>query len=147
MLTTNKGTWQNVIADVEALSVWEMANSIDVRVSRLHDDTGALSDGADMLDTVRRCVVDQLTYAGDIDTDKLRDDAHEIADGAVPVYTYRIFSAVVDLCAFDEDIEGVSGDTAQSFERMAQLSLYVIANNLVHAFADFIDEAVENYEG
>lgn len=59
------------------------------------------------------------------------DSVHEIADGAVPVYTHEMWKTFVDLAAWQEDVEHDDLDmTAQ-----AGMALYQIAQRLVEALA------------
>lgn len=143
--TKTNETAAHVIESLKALNPYELANMAGITVGRARNEDGTLSEGLDMLDTVRVTLIDVIRYEG-IDTEAIRDNAGEYADSAVPVYTYRIFSAVLDLCAWSEDVEDYFGGIEADFEQMARAALYMQATSLVHALADFIDEAVENFE-
>lgn len=69
------------------------------------------------------------------------DAVHEIADGAVPIYTYHVWSTFVDLAAYNEDPTELGAD-ASDLEQAAKVALYMIAERLVYALreADATDE-------
>jgi hypothetical protein len=78
--------------------------------------------------------VNDLTIE-DWDHETRYDAAHEIADGAVPIYTHERWRVFVDLCAYNEDLDevgGSSGDMTQD----AAVALYMIAERLVLALLD-----------
>ncbi|MCP3883032.1 MAG: hypothetical protein GY701_32230 [Sulfitobacter sp.] len=82
------------------------------------------SVGADWLRTVWAAAVEAAESGADEDT------VHEVADGCVPIYTYRRWATFVDLAGWEEDLDdigGGSGDMTQD----AGVALYLIAGRLV----------------
>jgi hypothetical protein len=101
------------------------------------------SPGAQFLEGVRDAVAEAIEYGQDSD-----DARHEIADGAVPIYTHERWLTFVDLGAYFEDLDelgGPSGDMTQD----AAAALYLIASRLVaalyEAYAD--DDEGDDDEG
>lgn len=66
----------------------------------------------------------------------VRDErTNELADGAVPVYTFARWATFIDLGAWQADISDyANGD--QDMTRLCGLSLYLIAETLVGALLD-----------
>jgi len=65
-------------------------------------------------------------YLRDYPDDITEDTAHEIADGAIPVYTHEMWTTFVDLAAYDEE----SDDPNPDLHGQARLALYAIAYRL-----------------
>lgn len=110
------------------------------------------SPGALWLARVWEAAHEHYTYDLDDTTtraDLLRMDdhgaLHEIADGAVPVYTREVWAVFVDLAAYHEDMEDMGGYAeARDMTHAAQIALYMIAERVVDAcrdeIADLLDE-------
>lgn len=58
------------------------------------------------------------------------DAAHEIADNAVPVYTYIKWQTFVDLCAWQEDLDDWIGSGTKDIDDLSNIALYIIAERL-----------------
>jgi hypothetical protein len=69
------------------------------------------------------------------------DDAHELADSAVPVYTYDRWLTFVDLAAWQEDISDYG--STDDLTNAAGVALYMIAERLVRALAEELTEALD----
>ena len=84
-------------------------------------------------------VADDVAEALD-DEDTDRDDApHEIADAAVPIYTYDVWRTFVDLAAYQEDPTELGAD-GSDMEQAAKVCLYMIADRLARALFEEHDE-------
>jgi hypothetical protein len=106
------------------------------------------SPGAKFLTSVARDVAERFDdpdlspeeQAGIIGN--LREDgAHEIADGAVPIYTHDRWLTFVDLGAYNEDVTEL-GATADDLTGAAGVALYMIAERLVRALAEELSDAL-----
>lgn len=93
------------------------------------------SPGARFLASVADAVADHIDYNEGAWDD---DDAHEIADGAVPVYTHERWQVFVDLAAYQED-PSEWGEITDMTEAAA-VCLYMIAERLACAVAAEITE-------
>lgn len=81
---------------------------------------------------------------------ELENEVHEVADGAVPIYTGERWAVFTDLAAWQEDIADYG--TPDDLTASAGAALYVIADRLacalVDAWADELDElAAEELAG
>ena len=117
-------------------NVWELARMADCASP---DDEH--SPGADLLLGVQVDMAERFAWAADNDAVVDDDAAHEVADGAVPVYTHERWQAFVDLCAYQEDITDYGTDAADMTEA-AGVALYCIAERL--AFTLLEEEEIEN---
>jgi hypothetical protein len=123
------------------LNAYQLANMADVS-----SPDSLESAGAEFLAHVRNSVIESLEYAAsehpDYDvldlTASIRDDSHEIADGAPSTYTYTRFQQFVDLAAWQEDISELT-DGSTDMEAMAGIALYIIAERLVNALLDALE--------
>ncbi len=70
-------------------------------------------------------------------------EIHEIADRAVPVYTHTIFTTLVDLCAYDEDLEGFE---FSNMTEEAAHCLYQVAYRLADALREQATEGDDDDE-
>lgn len=98
------------------------------------------SPGADFLRSVAEDAAELWQdHAGDYPDDPgaclhLTDDrAHEIADGAVPVYTATLWATFVDLGAYMEDASDYGDPDGHNMTALAGWCLYGIARRLVDA--------------
>jgi len=101
------------------------------------------SPGAQFLIHVAGDVFEQARFAAENDEELSDDAAHEIADGAVPVYTHERWTTFVDLCAWAEDItdyQDPDGDMTDA----AGIALYQIAARLANALIEEISEEVQS---
>jgi hypothetical protein len=69
------------------------------------------------------------------------DQAHEIADSAIPVYTHERWQTFDDLAAWREDISEYGG--TDDLTNAAGVALYMIAERLVRALAEELAEALD----
>jgi hypothetical protein len=96
------------------------------------DPVGTTSAGGRFLLAVWDAVEDRESYS---------DDAvHEIADGAVPVYTLEVWAAFVDLAAWSEDPSELGVD-GSDMEQAAKVCLYLIAQRLASVLMEQAREA------
>lgn len=109
------------------------------------------SPGADFLGLVASPVGEAIDYRPALltDADAWDEEAHEVADGCVPVYTHRLWETFVDLAAYQEsDDEGLIADALgardATLEKVAQIALYQIAERLAHALRAEWADALEN---
>lgn len=72
------------------------------------------------------------------------DGAHEIADGAVPVYTYPRWQTFTDLAAWQEEPE--AGEWPEDLTEIAGVALYQIADRLARSLATELEEWAEALE-
>lgn len=140
------------LQDIREMTVYTLANVGDAPTS----PSAADSPGASFLDLVRTDFLERFDYAhdGDVPTaesvraaaESVRDEAaHEIADGAVPIYTYQRWQTFTDLAAWEEDTSEL-GDADQGMTALAGVALYMIAERLVRALADSLDEWADELE-
>jgi hypothetical protein len=99
------------------------------------------SPGAIFLTSVRDAVAEAIDWRREnnepTDLDGFQYDGgdHEIADGAVPVYTYDVWRTFTDLAAWQEDPTELGAD-ASDMEQAAKVCLYMIASRLVTALVE-----------
>lgn len=132
------------IASIKGLSAYSLASMADT-----HCPDNLESAGASFLTGVRDGVAEDLEYysGGDysefeelselVDAIRELDAFHETADGAPSIYTYTRFQEFADLCAWQEDLDDVTGG-GENMEQLAGLALYVIAERLVNALLDYV---------
>ena len=102
------------------------------RLAGCADPDSDTSAGADFLNSVETDTLERIIDNGGEWDD---DMAHEIADGAVPVYTYTRWQTFTDLAAWDEDASELGADTSD-MTQAAAVCLYIIADRLARAIAD-----------
>jgi hypothetical protein len=124
------------IAAIRELSINQLAGMAECACP----DSGnnePMSAGADLLDSVRRNVLEAIEY------DRLGEDrsdlAHEIADSAPDVYTHQLWSEFVDLAAYTEDPTELGFD-GSDMEQGARTCLYIIAERLALALFAMLDD-------
>lgn len=102
------------------------------------------SPGARFLLGVWSAVAEAIDNYTDGSTDDQRsEDAHEIADSAVPIYTHELWATFVDLAAYQEDVtEYVSSTRTDGYDmqRLASVALYMIAERLALALLESAGE-------
>jgi hypothetical protein len=105
---------------------------------------GEDSPGAKFLTLVRDAVIEALEWKVENDDPDLahaarvlRDDSHELADAAVPVYTYQRWQTFVDLGAWQIDI----GDYGSSEDMTTQagVALYEVARILTDSLCEYVE--------
>lgn len=107
------------------------------RAAECSDPDTLTSPGARFLTGVRDAVIEEWEYLGGtgVDVDAFRDDLADTLDPCVPVYTSDLWSAFVDLGAYNEDPTDLGAD-ASNMAQAAAVCLYVIGERLAHAVID-----------
>lgn len=107
-------------------TAWQLA-----RMAGCSDPDSDSSPGAQFLNSIESDVLERIE-----DNDGQWDDdyAYEIADNAVPIYTYNLWTTFVDLGAWAEDPTELGND-GSDMEASARVCLYMIANRLAYAVA------------
>ena len=106
----------------------------------------AQSPGAVWLVRVAESALEAWTWATEHDelAELLEDGSHELADGAVPIYTVDLWRVFMDLGAWQTDTE--ESGPVEDMTKGAQTALYVIARTLVEAlFADWSELDTEDH--
>lgn len=106
------------------------------------------SPGARFLARIARDVADYVADDADGARDTIGeltdgDAAHEIADGAVPIYTHDRWATFVDLGAYNEDVTEFGEPDGSDLTAVAGVALYMIAERLVRALAEELTEALD----
>lgn len=141
------------LQDIRKMTVYALAN-----LAAPAGPDSADSPGASFLDGVRTYFLERFDYAigehnGTPTADDIRraidvikdEAASEIADSAVPVYTYQRWQTFTDLAAWEEDVDEL-GDADQGMTALAGVALYLIAERLVIALAESLDEWADDVE-
>lgn len=115
--------------DIESRKAWALARDAEC------GDPRPRSQGALFLTGVRDAVLDQFDTGRDVS-----DEAHDIADSAVNVYTHARWLGFVDLQAYNEDPTDLGFD-GEDMNQGAAVCLYIIAERLVHVLWDELAEA------
>lgn len=106
----------------ETLNAYQLA-----RLAECPGPDSLTSHGARFLERV------QDDYREAVEDERYDDDtAHEIADGAVPIYTHEMWLTFVDLCAYQEDPSELGYD-GSDMDKDGSACLYIIAQRLVYA--------------
>jgi hypothetical protein len=100
------------------------------------------------LERVRDALVDAVqelpgSMPEDAWQDYFTDIAHEVADGAVPIMTHRVWATFADLGAWNVDDEGLA-EGEDGMTRRAMIILYVVANRVANAL---LAELVADLDG
>lgn len=134
-------TFTDTLAEITTRNAYALCADADTSTPDNDDSTGAA-----FLAGVRDAVIehfDGLTEDPRNVLDSLTDGdaAHEIADSAVPVYTYQRWQTFTDLGAWDEDVSEYAegGDLTSA----AAAALYMIATRLVRSLADELSTALD----
>lgn len=125
---------------VKDMTVYALANLADCNLA------GTATDGEQFLTGVRDAVVEAQEWAiAHHEATDLYDLAHEVADSAVPVYTYHLWHTFVDVGAFSEDVTDCGMEDVSDLDNVARTALYMIAERLAAAlFGQLADEADED---
>jgi len=111
---------QNLVADIKDMNPHQLANLAEC----FYPD---LTSSSQFLTIIRDTVVEWVEEG--YLTDDYSDDAHEIADGCVPVYTHEQWEIFTDLGLY-QDSTGRVEDLAPTVDNLAAMSLYVTAETL-----------------
>ena len=120
-----------------------------IRLSNMVADTtgpdSETSEGARFLTLVRDAMLESLEWKVDHDDVDLaqaarilRDDSHELADGAVPVYTHNRWLTFADLAAWQIDVSEYTGG-GEDMTTLAGIALYEVARVLVDELCDYVE--------
>lgn len=123
--------------DATSYTSWQLARLAEVSDPDEHDGIGFSADqgvtprdGSPGARFLRSVAYDVAEFVNDESDDQDQDERmHEIADGAVPVYTHELWQTFVDLAAYTEDV-------SDELEKVAQLALYMIAARLAAALIE-----------
>lgn len=74
------------------------------------------------------------------------DGTHELVDGAVPVYTHERWSAFVDLQAYSEDTDELTGGENVEMTDRAGIALYVIGERLATVLRGDLERAADELD-
>jgi hypothetical protein len=129
-----------VLADLKERTSFSLANDAGVTCP---DDLD--SAGATFLMGVRDSLIESLEWKVEHEDDgnlaraarKIREDSHELADGAVPVYTYQRWLTFVDLAAWNVDIDDYG--RLEDMTGQAGVALYEVARALVDELCDWVE--------
>jgi hypothetical protein len=109
------------------------------------------SDGAKFLTRVRDAVVEALEWKVENDDPDLahaarvlRDDSHELSDGAVPIYTYQRWLTFVDLAAWQIDIDDYG--SSEDMTGQAGVALYEVARILTDELCQYVETTWSDLE-
>lgn len=136
------------------LTTWHLADLADCGSPDRPDGIGCAppadlstvnpSPGAQFLRSVADDLAERIAYifeVGDLDPRaadlglELEEEVHEVADGAVPVYTGERWAVFADLAAYNEDPDDIGGWPAD-LNDAAGMALYMIADRLARALVD-----------
>jgi hypothetical protein len=133
-MTTHAEAVETALQSVRELSTYRLANMAEVA-----SPDSLESAGAQWLDTVRVSFLDARN-----DDENADDVRHEIADAAVPVYSHHRMLVLVDLAAWQEDLEDLAGGSgAVDIIDLAGLALYQVAERLVEALTAHVQESLD----
>lgn len=125
-----------ILEDLQDLSAFQLAS-----IAECGSPDSASSYGAEMLELVYMSVIEELRdleSIGDWDTDR----TFEIAEGCINVYTHKLWTAFVDLCAYQEPVSefaslGYSINIAyDGMEKLAWIALHSINVRLIDALLE-----------
>lgn len=132
---------EQIIDEIRGRNAYELAgaNGADCGIP---DD--GLSPGAKFLEGIRDEVLERIAYlelepGDEVDMADAGID-HEIADGAVPIYTHQLMLTYVDLMAYQEDITDLGQPTDGI--QYARWALYAIGSRLIAALVEEINVAI-----
>ncbi|MDQ3222056.1 MAG: hypothetical protein M3Q75_01040 [Gemmatimonadota bacterium] len=113
---------------VKDMTAYSLANLADCTLG------GPDGHGAPFLIGVRDHVVEmhEWAVANDVERPDLYERSDEVADSAVPVYTYDLWQTFVDVSAFSEDISDYGVDVSD-LDRVARTAVYMVAERLASA--------------
>jgi hypothetical protein len=119
--------------NTETRTSWQLARMAGCADPDEHDGRGSRdgSAGAQFLRSIEYSVADYDSPD--------EDTAHEIADGAVPVYTHELWKTFVDLAAYTEDPSELGYDDASDMEKLAGACLYLIGRRLAEALIEELE--------
>ncbi|AKY03900.1 OCR-like antirestriction protein [Streptomyces phage Verse] len=123
------------IQSVKDLRFWHLAHEVGVT-----SPDGEESPGAVFLKGVRDSVIEQVEYLieqgedveGAVQAIQYNGADGEIADAAVPVYTYLKWQTFLDIAAWEVDLAEITDvSEPMDLDKQSNLALYLVASNLV----------------
>jgi hypothetical protein len=135
----------DILSEIKGLSRWKLA--VDAESSTPDDEDSA---GARFLRGIRDSVIEavewrvehgEFSLAEAVENVRYEGADGEIADGAVPIYTYDKWLTFTDLGAWTEDVSEIA-DTSEfaDLDTQAGWALYLIAYRLVSKLLQDIED-------
>lgn len=130
-----------VLDTVREMTFYALANY----VADIAGPDGETSPGAKFLTQVRDAVIEALEWKVENDDPDLahaarvlRDDSHELADAAVPIYTHTRWETFTDLAAWQVDVSEYAGG-GEDMTTLAGIALYEVARQLVDELCEYVE--------
>jgi hypothetical protein len=120
-------TWETRYQYLRRLNPYELASIADIATP-----SSKSSPGAEFMESVQSVMMDYLS------SELEQVPINEAADASLNVYTHDIWLQFVDLCAYNEDISGITSES-QSMTERAMLSLYLIAERLIDTLCTMLN--------
>jgi hypothetical protein len=119
-------------------TAYALVANADISLTGDHNSAGArwlLNVQTDARESFKWAVESDGREPAEVAEDQ--DMLHEIADAAAPVYTAEIFAVYVDIQGWQADIsellDPTFGDVSSLPERIAQITLYQVARDIMSA--------------
>ncbi len=124
------------LAEIRNYSARDLSNSdlADCGRPDAPDSAGAL-----LLAETRKSFLTFIDDSSQAMPDDIRENAGEIVDGDVSIYTHQKWMEFVDLAAYAEEPE--DGEWPSDLDERADAALYQILERMVYRFADMLAEA------
>ncbi|WJN63166.1 Ocr-like antirestriction protein [Streptomyces phage phiScoe44] len=128
------------IETIKDLKFWHLSHMVDVT-----SPDGEDSPGASFLKGIRDSVVEQVEYLVEqgstveeaVESIRYNGSDSEIADGAVPIYTYLKWQTFTDIAAWEVDLAEITDvSEPMDLDKQSNLALYLVASNLVSMLLD-----------
>ncbi|WLW38616.1 hypothetical protein [Streptomyces phage Verabelle] len=128
------------IETIKDLKFWHLSSMVDVT-----SPDGEDSPGASFLKGVRDSVVEQVEYLVEqgstveeaVESIRYNGSDGEIADSAVPIYTYLKWQTFTDIAAWEVDLAEITDvSEPMDLDKQSNLALYLVASNLVSMLLD-----------
>jgi hypothetical protein len=125
---------------IQAYSPYELAN-----IAGSHADNDVAKE---FFVHVRDAVLDRTDEIsadnwGPLMVEDYDGSAHEIADRAPSIYTYRLWQQFVGVRGWEENLDEYGVDLLNDMGKAAAVSLYIIAGRLVSVLAAAIGETID----
>ena len=130
--------------DTDKYTTWHLSNMAGCGSPDRSDGIGFASErardaepasaGAQYLRRVAEAFAEALEYSG-ARGDDARDEAAEVVDSCVPIYTHDLWTTFVDLAAYQEDVSEYAGEE-HDMEQLARVALYLIGERLAYALLE-----------
>lgn len=136
-----------ILSEALNLDAYDMAAGSDVKCPETLTSPGArwiLGVRDALTEAVDYDHADDETVAETIDRMRDRGITHEIADGAVPIYTYDRWVIFTELQAYLEDPSEL-GYEGTDMTELAGVCLYMIAERIVESLCRVLEETSETH--